>query len=109
MDTKEAIKYLKSMLFTSDMSESTLKAIAVNKMAISALEKVETIEAENARLREKETPVKIRTETEEIYEPYDDVPIDRKVNLYCGKCGKPLNAYHDYCYWCGQAIKIDKE
>ena len=58
---------------------------------------------------EKQVPVKIRTEIEGIYEPYDDVPIGRKVNLYCGKCGKPLNAYHDYCYWCGQAIKNDKE
>ena len=58
---------------------------------------------------EKQVPVEIRTEIEGIYEPYDDVPIGRKVNLYCGKCGKPLNAYHNYCYWCGQAINNDKE
>ena len=36
---EEAIKYLKSMVFTQDMSPSTLRATAVNRMAIEALEK----------------------------------------------------------------------
>lgn len=35
---EEAIKYLKSMVFQQDMSPSTLRASAVNKMAIKALE-----------------------------------------------------------------------
>ena len=108
MDAKEAIENLKNYPMYNYYFPDT-KISQATRLAISALEKVETLEAENARLREKQTPVKIRTETEGIYEPYDDVPIGRKVNLYCGKCGKPLNAYHDYCYWCGQAIKNDKE
>jgi hypothetical protein len=35
---EEAIRYLKGMLFPQDFSPSTLKAVAVNKMAIAALE-----------------------------------------------------------------------
>ena len=104
MDAKEAINILAKM-----QNYDSKRNVEALELAISSLEKVETLEAENARLKEKQTPVKIRTETEGIYEPYDDVPIGRKVNLYCGKCGKPLNAYHDYCYWCGQAINNDKE
>ena len=90
MDAKEAINILAKM--QNYDSEENVEAL---EKAISALEK--------------QVPAKIRTEIEGIYEPYDDVPIGRKVNLYCGKCGKPLNAYHDYCYWCGQAINNDKE
>lgn len=33
----EAIKYLKGAIFTADMSQSTLRAIAINEMAIKAL------------------------------------------------------------------------
>lgn len=35
---EDAIKYLKSMVFPQDMSPSTLRAAAVNKMAIAALQ-----------------------------------------------------------------------
>ena len=91
MDAQEAIKYLKSMLFLVDMSGSTLKAIAANQMAISALEKVETLEAENARLRERETPI-------------------IKNNRDCPCCGAvDKNIFAKFCFNCGQAIKNDKE
>ena len=109
MENKEAIEKLKNYEKTLFTASGKLALSIELEMAISALEKVEVLEAENTRLKEKQTPVKIRTETEGIYEPYDDVPIGRKVNLYCGKCGKPLNAYHNYCYWCGQPINNDKE
>ena len=105
MDTKEALRYFNFVVTLGRAYYPNSEAFKAHELAVDALKKVETLETENARLKEKQTPVKIRTETEGIYEPYDDVPIGRKVNLYCGKCGKPLNAYHDYCYWCGQAIK----
>ena len=109
MDAKEALRYFNFVVTLGRAYYPNSEEFKAHELAVEAFEKVETLEAENARLKEKETPVKIRTETEGIYEPYDDVPVGRKVNLYCGKCGKPLTAYHDYCYWCGQAIKNDKE
>ena len=35
--TEDAIKYLEGMIFPQDFSPSTLRAVAVNKMAIAAL------------------------------------------------------------------------
>ena len=35
--TEEAIKYLEGMIFTQDFSPATLRAVAVNTMAIEAL------------------------------------------------------------------------
>ena len=51
MDAKEAINILAKM-----QNYDSKRNVAALELAISALEKVETLEAENARLREKETP-----------------------------------------------------
>ena len=96
MNAKEAIKYLKGMLFPSDMSESTLKAIAVNKMAIEALEK------------------QVPKETTDI-DPnsHEETPVLMCPNCYelladkCGLEGKN-SLFISYCWTCGQAIKNDK-
>lgn len=60
------------------------------KLAISALEKVPVLEAENARLREKETP---------------KAPKFDSGNRLCGECNEVIFNYYDYCPFCGQAIK----
>ena len=55
MDAKEAIENLKNYPMYNYYFPDT-KISQATRLAISALEKVETLEAENARLREKETP-----------------------------------------------------
>ena len=121
MDAKEAIKVVKSIkqatqdyydrhkgfYDTADAKEDVEKELAGINVAISALEKVETLEAENARLREKETP------KEPIYVKEGDA--------YCPICGDSVNAWlgdqfisdefisYKFCSNCGQAIKNDKE
>lgn len=75
------------------------------KIAISALEKVETLEAENARLREKETPKALK--------------MNGEMNgdwLSCPNCGYNFaGSIPNYCRDCGQRfkkfqpIKNDKE
>lgn len=88
MDAKEAIEYLKSMLFPSDMSESTLKAIAVNRMAISALEKVPVLEAENARLEERETPKTLKMNGDWLSCPNCGCNFAGSIPNYCRECGQ---------------------
>lgn len=83
MDAKEAIKYLKSMLFTADMSESTLKEIAVNKMAISALEK------------------QVPKEPVVSNENYDEI------EYLCPVCNR-LVGNMNYCLSCGQRLNWGK-
>ena len=103
MDAKEAIEYLqKTTIIFSRQSGQSLWQEA-HKMAISALEKVETLEAENARLRERETPKE---------------PINKEMELMCPNCNEVLMIECDFgqeismpkhCWACGQAIKNDKE
>ena len=50
----------------------------------------EAIEAENARLREKETPKEV---------------IFDSGNRLCGECMEIIKAYESHCPFCGQAIK----
>ena len=99
MDAKEAINILAKM--QNYDSEENVEAL---EKAINALEKVETLEAENARLREKETPKEPRY----VKEGY----------AYCPNCGDNVNEWLEYqnefisykfCSNCGQAIKNDKE
>ena len=123
MDAKEAIKVVKSIkqatqdyydrhkgfYDTADAKEDVEKELAGINVAISALEKVETLEAENARLREKETPKK---------------PIMKEGNnrdLFCSICGARVSDVADriinsdnlqkYCGVCGQLLdwSSDKE
>ena len=100
MNAKEAIEYLqKTTIIFSRQSGKSLWQEA-HKMAISALEKVETLEAENARLREKETPKK---------------PVDYK----CPCCGESVfletragwyqvEHHLKVCEKCGQKIDWSK-
>lgn len=102
MDAKEAIKILAKM--QNYDSKENVEALEI---AIEALEKVETLEAENARLREKETPKEPR--------------YVKEGDAYCPICGDSVNAWlgdefisdefisYKFCSNCGQAIKNDKE
>ena len=117
MDAKEAIEIIKSIridtkdyydkhkgFYPKEQEENDLVGI---DLAISALEKVETLEAENARLREKETPKEPR--------------YVKEGDAYCPICGDSVNAWlgdefisdefisYKFCSNCGQAIKNDKE
>ena len=87
MDAKEAMEYLKSMFFPADMSESTLKAIAVNQMAISALEK-----------QVPKKPNKIHEDLD--YEGFEvitgncpncNADVNQDDNCHCSVCGQILN------------------
>ena len=101
MDAKEAIENLKNYPMYNYYFPDT-KISQATRLAISALEKVETLEAENARLREKETPKEARY----VKEGY----------AYCPICGDNVNEWlgdefisYKFCSNCGQAIKNDKE
>ena len=119
MDAKEAIIIIKSIridtkdyydkhkgFYPKEQEENDLVGI---DLAISALEKVETLEAENARLRERETPKE---------------PIMKEGNnrdLFCSICGARVSDVADriinsdnlqkYCGVCGQKLdwSSDKE
>ena len=101
MDAKEAIEYLqKTTIIFSRQSGQSLWQEA-HKMAISALEKVETLEAENARLREKETPKAIKQRAYNFRgEEVGVCPNNHKVEIY-----------DNYCHICGQKLDwpSDKE
>ena len=97
MDAKEAIeefnKY-KSVGFNNYAQPSGMAVM----LAFEALEKVETLEAENARLREKETPKEPR--------------YVKEGDAYCPICGDNVNEWlgdefisYKFCPDCGQAIK----
>ena len=117
MDAKEAIWNLKDLKndnqklakYRGDIA-TILKYDRYNNaidIALSALAKVETLEAENARLREKETPKEPR--------------YVKEGDAYCPICGDSVNAWlgdefisdefisYKFCSNCGQAIKNDKE
>ena len=109
MDAKEAIVELTKMLYyenyvfncIADDNEPETVEVQRNikslQLAISALEKVETLEAENARLREKETPKKPKY-------------INNGCNCQC--CDRRLpDAILQCCPYCGQRIDwtSDKE
>ena len=104
MDAKEAINILAKM-----QNYDSKKNVEALDLAINALEKVETLEAENARLREKETPKE---------------PIMKEGNnrdLFCSICGARVSDVADriinsdnlqkYCGVCGQKLdwSSDKE
>ena len=107
MDAKEAIRILGKMYKAQPINERLSIENAALSTAISALEKVETLEAENARLREKETPKEPR--------------YVKEGDAYCPICGDSVNAWlgdefisdefisYKFCSNCGQAIKNDKE
>ena len=104
MDAKEAIRYMVKQKVDCATRYGDNRVMACYQMAIEALEKVETLEAENARLREKETPKEPRY----VKEGY----------AYCPNCGDNVNEWLEYqnefisykfCSNCGQAINNDKE
>ena len=109
MDAKEAIKVVKSIkqatqdyydrhkgfYDTADAKEDVEKELAGINVAISALEKVETLEAENARLREKETPKAIKQRAYNFRgEEVGVCPNNHKVQVY-----------DNYCHICGQKLE----
>ena len=96
MDAKEAINILAKM--QNYDSKENVEALEI---AISALEKVETLEAENARLREKETPKAIKQRAYNFRgEEVGVCPNNHKVQVY-----------DNYCHICGQKLdwSSDKE
>lgn len=135
MDAKEAIKLLKGEpVFLNDFPEVKRKQAA--RLAVSALEKVEKLETENARLK----VVNNRFyEDMTLYKRQIDKLVDLKESLYaenarlreketpkalnmngdwlsCPTCGCNLaGSIPNYCRECGQrfknfkAIKNDKE
>ena len=94
MNAKEAINILAKM-----QNYDSKRNVEALEIAISALEKVPVLEAENARLREKETP-------KEHNQPRWN--IDRWT-INCPGCDGEIDDDSDFCKWCGQAIKNDKE
>ena len=103
MDAKEAIEYMKKARSLHVERYRDSEKIGLYNNAIDALEKVETLEAENARLREKETPKE---------------PINKEMELMCPNCNEVLMIECDFgqeismpkhCWACGQAIKNYKE
>ena len=99
MDAKEALIILKSHPVWCTAYPAQ-KCDEATELAISALEKVETLEAENARLRERETPK----------EPVQKEDSAYGWAWYCPNCGVFIDpSTYKHCPECGQAIKNDKE
>ena len=113
MDAKEALRYFKEIEFVDlGVDEAgredphIVQAREAKQAAISALEKVETLEAENVRLRERETPKEpIRKEGARLCPNCNHYIGNLAYDSRCGYTYKPTN----YCSGCGQAIKNDKE
>ena len=95
MDTKEAIERLKNYEKTLFTASGKLALSIELEMAIEALEKLPVLEAENARLREKETP----KEYGQVFWNSD------RWSIMCPSCGAEIDDDSDFCKWCGQAIK----
>ena len=107
MDAKEALRYFHFVVTLGRAYYPNSEDFKAHELAVEAFKKVETLEAENARLREKETP------KEPIYVKEGDA--------YCPICGDSVNAWlgdefisdefisYKFCSNCGQAIKNDKE
>ena len=121
MDAKEAIEEIKSIkqrtqnyydrhkdFFniegTKKETENELNSLS---LAISALEKVETLEAENARLKEKETPKKANDQYGYYYCPQCHNQITTEV--FNDETQEHEYAPMKFCPYCGQAINNDKE
>ena len=100
MDAKEAIENLKNYPMYNYYFPDT-KISQATRLAISALEKVETLEAENVRLREKETPKAIKQRAYNFRgEEVGVCPNNHRVQVY-----------DNYCHICGQKLDwaSDKE
>lgn len=99
MDAKEALKYFNFVVTLGRAYYPNSEAFKAHELAVEAFEKVEALEAENARLRERETP-----------KEHGQVSwnIDRW-SMHCPSCGAEIDDDSDFCKWCGQAIKNDKE
>ena len=106
MDAKEAIEYMKKARSLHVERYRDSEKIGLYNNVIDALEKVETLEAENARLRGKETPKE---------------PIMKEGNnrdLFCSICGARVSDVADriinsdnlqkYCGVCGQKLDWKK-
>ena len=81
--TEEAIKYLEGMIFTQDFSQSTLRAKAVNTMAIEALrEKLER--GKGCRYCQDKS---YKQKGYYVDDPEGEIV---GINHYCMNCGKRL-------------------
>ena len=101
MDAKEAINILAKM-----QNYDSKRNVEALEMAISALEKVPLLEAENARLREKEIP---KEPIKKNLSHYEEGSLCIHFEHYCPVCKHLVESVYDYCGFCGQAIKNDKE
>ena len=97
MDAKEAIYHAKEALEQCE-KKTAYKQAEFYKVAIEALEKVETLEAENAKLKEKEIP------KEPICEDYAFKCPSCKSNLSLKESDDGDYFHADYCTDCGQKI-----
>ena len=109
MDAKEALKYFDFVVTLGRAYYPNSEAFKAHELAVEAFEKVEALETENARLREKETPKRIMMKE------------GNNRDLFCSICGARVSDVADkiinkdtlqkYCGVCGQKLdwSSDKE
>ena len=97
MDAKEAIAALNAGIteakehYERRKDEDDVTMIELFSVCVEALEKVETLEAENARLREKETP------KEAISTGYWQVNMGGRLLVECPICGGKIGYLEKFC------------
>lgn len=94
MDAKEALRYFNFVVTLGRAYYPNSEAFKAYELAVEALEKVETLEAENARLREKETPK----------EPYSQEWAEFDTKEGVCNCGWLIRDSQRYCPDCGQKL-----
>ena len=98
--TEEAIKYLERMLFTQDFSPSTLRAKAVNTMAIEALR--EQAERENGCVFCNDERHRIREVFDEGTAKIIDAENHYALSVDTSRDAAIFNIF--YCPMCGKAV-----
>lgn len=95
-----------NVLFLSVSLENATFVTFARTALPEALEKVEKLEAEIARLREKEKP---KIPLKKDLSHYEEGSLCIHFEHYCPVCKHLVESVYDYCGFCGQAIKNDKE
>ena len=83
MDAKEAINILAKM-----QNYDSKRNVEALEIAISALERVPVLEAENARLREKEIPKALKMNGDWLSCPNCGCNFAGSIPNYCRECGQ---------------------
>lgn len=99
MDTKEALRYFNFVVTLGRAYYPNSEAFKAHELAVEAFKKVPTLEAENARLKEKE-------------KPKEHGPVSWNIDrwsIHCPSCDAEIDDDSDFCKCCGQAINNDKE